>query len=798
MKFTLSWLKDHLDTDLDTAEIGRRLTALGLEVEEIGDPASKLSGFIVGHVLEAGPHPDADRLKLCRVDTGAGILQVVCGAPNARAGLKVILARPGTLIPATGAVLKAGKVRGIESQGMMCSWRELGLGEDHDGIAELDPAAPLGAPLTEVMHFDPVFDISITPNRADCLGVRGVARDLAAGGAGRLKPLAIAPVAGVYASPVGVRLDFPSDAASACPLFIGRHIRGLKNGESPDWLKARLTAIGLRPISALVDITNYIAYDQARPLHVFDAATLKGDLRARLAASGEKVTALNGKTYDLDDDMIVIADDGGPLGLAGLMGGEGSGCTPTTTEIVLEVALFDPVRIAAAGRRLDILSDARFRFERGVDPAFAHPAAELATRMILDLCGGEASELVVAGAEPDWRRRIALDPGRAGALGGMAVAPDRQRAILTDLGCQVEADGDRLAVEPPSWRADITGPHDLVEEILRIQGYDSIPAVPLPRPALPAPVLTPAQRRRGWVRRCLAARGLVETVTWSFLASNQASLFGGGAAGLRLANPISSDLDCMRPSALPNLVAAAQRNADRGMRDLGLFEIGPAFDGPEPGQQRLVAVGLRAGAAQARHWAAPVRPVDAFDVKADMLAALAATGLATDSLTVAAEAPAWYHPGRSGTVKLGNKTLGHFGELHPSLLAGFGLKGRVAGFELDLDALPPAKARATRARPPLKLSPYQSVERDFAFVVDADIPADKVVRAARGADKTLITAAGIFDLYEGAHVGEGKKSLAVTVTLQPTAGTLTDAEIEAVAEKVVAAVTKATGGTLRG
>jgi len=798
MKFTLSWLKQHLDTDASLAAIDARLTELGLEVESVDDPAQNLGDFIVGHVLEAEKHPNADRLRVCKVDTGAATIQVVCGAPNARAGLKVILAQPGTFIPASNDTLKKGNVRGVESQGMMCSWRELGLGEDHDGIAELDQAAVTGARLIDIISFDPLIEISITPNRADCLGVRGVARDLAASGLGTLKPLDVSPVPGAFKSRIGVHLDFTPDTASACPLFVGRLIRGVKNGESPAWLKERLVAIGLRPISTLVDITNYITNDLARPLHVFDAAKVKGDLRARLARPGEALAALNGKTYSLEPSMTVIADDAGPEGLAGIVGGEPSGCTESTTEVFLEAAYFDPIRTAATGRKLEILSDARFRFERGIDPAFVTAAAELATRMILDLCGGEASELVVAGAEPDWRRSIVLRPARIAELGGVEVPLPRQEEILRALGCIVAEHDNGLLVVPPSWRGDISGEHDLVEEVIRVNGFDAIPAVPLPRPSMPKPVLTSSQRRQGWVRRQLASRGLVETVTWSFLPAAQAALFGGTDPALKLANPISSDLDMMRPSVLTNLVAAAGRNADRGFKDLGLFEIGPQFDGPEPGQQRPVAAGIRAGAASPRAWSATPRAVDAFDAKADALAALAAAGCNTDSLQVVAEAPAWYHPGRSGTLRLGNKPLAFFGELHPGVLAAMDVKGPIAGFEVLLDAIPAAKARPTKARPLLKASPFQAVERDFAFIVDAPVAADAVVRAAKSADKVLITEARIFDLYEGAGVGDGKKSLAVTVTLQPTERTLTDEDIEAVGAKVVAAVTKATGGVLRG
>ncbi|MGE5504478.1 MAG: phenylalanine--tRNA ligase subunit beta [Actinomycetota bacterium] len=798
MKFTLSWLKDHLDTDAGLDRIGEVLTMIGLEVEAIEDPARDLAGFVVGHVLEAEKHPNADKLRVCKVSTGTETLQVVCGAPNARAGLKVILAQPGTFIPVTGEKLKKGNVRGVESQGMMCSWRELKLGEDHDGIAELAEDTPVGKRLVEVMSFDPMIEVSITPNRADCLGVRGIARDLAAAGLGRLKPLTVIPVAGKFASPIGVRLDFVSEAADACPLFAGRFIRGVKNGESPQWLKDRLTAIGLRPISALVDITNFFTYDLARPLHVFDAAKVKGSIHARLAKPGESLAALNGKTYELDPGMTVIADDAGPEALAGIIGGEHSGCTEATTEVFLEAAYFDPIRTAATGRRLEVLSDARFRFERGVDPAFVVPAMELATKMIIELCGGEASEPVIAGTEPDWQKSIVMRPGRVAELGGIDVPLAKIERILHDLGCAVAEHADGLLVNPPSWRADIGAEHDLVEEVIRINGYDAIPAVPLPRPSMPKPVLTPAQRRAGWVRRALAFRGLVESVTWSFLPQAHAELFGGGAEAMRLANPISSDLDVMRPSVLPNLVAAAGRNADRGLKDFGLFEIGAQFDGPEPGQQRTVAGGLRAGRSGPRHWTGAPRAVDAFDAKADALAVLAAAGANPDSFQVAATAPAWYHPGRSGSLMLGNKPVAHFGELHPGVLAKMDAKGPLAAFEVFLEALPQPKARPTKARPLLKVPPFQPLERDFAFIVDSTVAADALLRAAKGADKALIVDAAVFDLYEGANLGEGKKSLAVTVTLQPVEKTLTDEEIEAVARKIVDAVVKATGGTLRG
>jgi phenylalanyl-tRNA synthetase beta chain len=798
MKFTLSWLKRHLETTASVDAIAERLTMLGLEVESLEDPAARLTGFVTGHVLEAGKHPNADRLQLCKVSIGRETLQVVCGAPNARAGLKVVVAVPGVVIPVTGEALKKGNVRGVESQAMMCSWRELMLGEDHDGIIELPSNTPVGEPLTKVLTFDPVIDVAITPNRADCLGVRGIARDLAAAGVGKLKPLSVEPVKSGFASPIGVHLDFPAEAAKACTLFAGRTIRGVRNGESPTWLKGWLNAVGLRPISALVDITNYFTLDLARPLHVFDVQKLKGHVRARLAQTGETLSALNGKTYALDASMTVIADDAGPQSLAGVIGGEATGVSSGTTDVFLEAALFDPMRTAATGRKLAIESDARYRFERGVDPAFVIAGMELATRMIIEVCGGEASEPVIAGVVPPQPEVISFRPHRVGQLGGIEVAEDEMEWTLAALGCGLTKTGGSFAVVPPSWRADLAAEHDLVEEVIRIHGYDHIPTLSMPRPAVIRPVLTAQQRQANWVRRGLAARGLIETVTWSFLPSSLALLFGGGKAALTLANPISSDLDSMRPSLLANLVAAAGRNADRGFKDIALFELGPEFNGDQPEDQRLVAAGIRAGRAEARHWAGPVRAVDAFDAKADAAGAIAAAGGPADGLQVMAEAPAWYHPGRSGSLKLGTKVIAVFGEIHPRVLAELGIKGPVAGFEVYLDAVPLPKIRATKAKALLKVSPFQAIERDFAFVVDRSVSAEAVLRAAKGADKTLISDVLLFDLYEGQHVGDDKKSLAIQVTLQPVEKTPTDAEIEAIAAKVVSAVGKATGGVLRG
>lgn len=795
MKFTLSWLKDHLDTTAPLSEILERLTMLGLEVEGVEDPASALSGFIVGHVLEANQHPNADRLRVCKVDTGKETIQVVCGAPNARQGIKVALALPGTVIPASGEALKKGAIRGQESQGMMCSTRELKLGDDHDGIIELDAQAPVGAPLAEVLSLDPVIEIAITPNRADCLGVRGIARDLAAAGLGNLKPLDTVHIPGKFKSPIDVKIEAPH----ACPFFVGRYIKGVKNGESPKWLKDRLTAIGLRPISALVDVTNYITFDLARPLHVFDAAKVKGPITPRLAKPGETLAALNGKTYELDAEVTVIADANGPEAMGGVMGGDHSGCTETTTDVFVESALFDAIRTANTGRRLQVDSDARYRFERHVDPEFAQTGMEIATRMILDLCGGEASELVIAGSVPDWKKSFVLRPERVLQHGGIDISKQEIEKILMGLGCTVAEHGEGILVSPPSWRADIGAEHDLVEEVIRIYGYDHVTSVSVPKTsAITSPVLTLAQKRRSLVRRTLAARGMNETVSWSFMTKELSKLFGGGNDRLTLANPISSDLDQMRPSILGNLIQALGRNADRGFADMGLFEIGPQYAGTRPEDQSSMATGARAGMMVGRNWAGPQRPVDAYDAKADALAALSIAQVPTDNLQIEADAPAWYHPGRSGSLKLGPKVLAWFGEIHPRVLKALDVKGPVVGFELFLDNLPPVKPRPSKTKPALKASPFQAVVRDFAFLVGKDVTALAIAKAARSADKSLITGAEVFDVYEGKGVEEGKKSLAVAVTLQPVERTLTDAEIEAVSAKVVEAVSKTTGASLRG
>ena len=640
MKTTLAWLKTHLDTEAPLDEIVERLVMLGHDVDGIENRAAGLEPFTVASVISAERHPNADRLRLCLVDTGKGRVQVVCGAPNARSGMKGVFAPAGTVIPRTGAVLRETQIRGVASRGMLCSAYELGLGEDRDGIIEVAEEAPVGVRYADLIGIgDPVLDIKVTPNRADCLGVRGIARDLAAAGLGSLKPLDATPVPSRFRSPISIDIE----DRSACPLFLGRHIRGVRNGPSPPWLRNRLEAIGLRPISALVDITNFLTFDVNRPLHVFDAGRLAGGLTVRFARSGETLLALNGQEYALDPEITAITDAQGVQSLGGVIGGEATGCTEATTEVLIEAALFDPVRTAATGRRLNIASDARYRFERGLDPAFVADGLEIATRLVLELCGGEASEIVTAGTAPDWRRRYVLRAGRPASLGGLDVPIEESAAILASLGFAGEATatGD-ISVEPPSWRGDIEGEADLVEEVLRVKGYDHIPAVPLSREAaLPRAALAPARRRSELVRRALAARGLTETVAFSFVAAREAELFGGAKPELRLVNPISADLDAMRPSLLPGLVAAARRNADRGFADAALFELGPAYRDDTPEGQALVAAGLRAGQTGAKHWRVPVREADLYDVKADALAALAAMG-----------APGGQYPGRGRSAAL--------------------------------------------------------------------------------------------------------------------------------------------------
>ncbi len=801
MKLTLSWLKEHLETDASVADIVAKLNSIGLEVEAVTDAGAALKDFIVGEVITADKHPNADKLRLCSVSTGSENLQIVCGAPNARAGIKVVLARPGTVIPISGDALKIGTVRGVESRGMMCSARELLLGEDHDGIIELKTDAVVGAPVAAALESagllsnDPVIEISITPNRGDAASVWGVARDLAAAGLGKLKSGNVAPVAGKFPAPKTITLNFAAENKNACPIFAGRLIRGVKNGPAPKWVQARFKAVGLKSISALVDVTNFVSQDRGRPLHVFDADKV-GNLQARMAKDGETVLALDDATYTLTANTIVIADEARALGIAGIMGGKDSGSYDDTVNVFIESAYFDPGHIARAGRKQGIISDARYRFERGVDPQFVLPGLELATQLILEWCGGEASDVVIAGELPPPHAPITFDPAFVEKLGGIVVPRETIISILQKLGFVVADRGAALQVVPPSWRHDVDGPADLVEEVVRIHGLGSVASVPLPRDAgVAQPVLTRAQRRAKSARRAIAARGFNEAVSFSFIAREHAALFGGGDAARQLSNPIASDLDALRPTPLPCLLAAAQRNAARGLSNLSLFEIGPGFTTGMPEAQATIATGLRTGNAL-RDWAKSAHDADVFDVKADMLAALEAVTGAPMSAPIRKGAPGWYHPGRSGVIALGKTVIAQFGELHPKVLAAFDLKVPAAAFEIFLDALPEAKAKG-KARPLFAPSPYQAIERDFAFVVKHEIAAGDIVKAVKNAERALLDSVAIFDVYEGKGVPEGHKSVAISVRLQPKEKTLTEAEIEAIAAAIVAGVTKATGGSLR-
>ncbi len=801
MKFTLSWLKDHLDTSASLDEITGTLTDLGLEVEEVTNPAARLAPFTLAKVLHAEQHPDADRLRVCTVLTDEGEKTIVCGAPNARAGITVVLAKPGDYVPGIDVTLGIGKIRGIESLGMMCSERELELSDEHNGIIEL-PSGAVGDKYIDWLAenrpevVDPMIHIKITPNRPDALGVRGVARDLAARGLGVLKPLEIEPVPGGFDSPNKPLIDADLKTRG-CPVFAGRLIRGVTNGESPDWLKARLAAIGLRPISALVDITNFFTYDLNRPLHVFDAAKVRGDLHIRLARDGEEILALDGKSYVLKPTMMVIADDNGVESIAGIMGGEASGCTSETTDVFLESAYWDPITIAAAGRALKISSDARYRFERGIDPAFTVDGLELATQMVLELCGGEASAITVDGAIPDTARAYKLDPARVISLVGMDIPAAEQRRTLTALGFTFTDDMANV----PSWRPDVLGEADLVEEVARIASLTKLVGKPLPREGagVPHAILKPIQVREKTARRTIAALGYNECVTYSFIDAASAMLFGGGTETTRIENPISSEMTHMRPDLLPGLLQAAARNQARGVADLALFEVGPAFTGGEPGEQVLQAAGLLVGASAPRDPWGSRRPVDAYDAKADAEAVLAAIG-APARVQISRKLDGWWHPGRSGNIALGPNVLATFGEVHPKILREMGVKGPAVAFTLWLERVPFPKVK-TPTRSALILSDLHAVERDFAFVVDTSVEALTAVNAALGADKVLIADVSVFDQFTGPkaeeQMGAGKKSLALSVRLQPRDKTLTDADIAAVSAKIIDKVSKATGGTLR-
>ncbi len=803
MKFTLAWLKEHLDTDRALGEITDKLTMIGLEVERVEDRGAALKPFVIARVVEARQHPNADRLRVCMVDTGTGEpIQVVCGAPNARAGMKGVFVPPGAYIPGKDMTLQVGTIRGVESRGMLVSEFELKISDDHDGIVELPDDAPVGESFAKYAGLDdPVIEINLTPNRPDCTGVHGIARDLGAADIGKFKDAAIKPLKGAFPCPVAVTIETPE----LCPAFALRLMRGVKNGPSPAWLQQRLTAIGLRPINALVDITNFITYDRGRPLHVFDAKKVRGGLTVRRAKKdGETLLALDGKTYTLDDSVCVIADGDGVESLSGIMGGEKTGCDESTTDVLIESALWNPVNIAQSGRKLGINSDARYRFERGVDPAFMLPGLELATHMVTDLCGGTPSEVTVAGSAEPPERVIDFPLSEVNRLAGLAVQLPEMRRVLERLGFFVAGQGEKVKIAVPSWRPDVEGKADIVEEVVRIFGVDRVPSTPFDRGAAPRkPVLTPIQTRVRKAKRALATRNLIEAVTWSFIAKPQAELFGGGQPELALANPIASDLSDMRPSLIPGLVGAAQRNADRGFADAGLFEVGQVFRGDRPADQLTAATGVRRALAKpsgiGRHWSKRDGEVDAFDAKADALAVLVAAGAPEQALQIVPGGPPWFHPGRSGTIQIGPKNiLGHFGELHPRALEALDAEGPLVAFEVILERIPEPKAKATRAKPVLELAPLQPVERDFAFVVERSVKAADIVRAAQAVDRKLITGITVFDVYEGKGIEPGKKSIAIAVTLQPRDKTMTDAEIEALAAKIVAEVAKRTGGVLRG
>jgi len=802
MKFTLSWLKEHLDTDEPVEKLADKLTMIGLEVENIEDKAKALAPFTIARVISAEQHPNADRLRVCMVDTGDGgaPVQVVCGAPNARAGMVGVFSAPGTFIPGKNITLGVGTIRGVESRGMLCSEAELQLSESHDGIMELPADAPVGAAYAEWAGLgDPVLEINLTPNRPDCTGVHGIARDLSAADMGKFKDPGIRPVKGEFPCPVKVTVEDDN----LCPGFALRLVRGVKNGPSPQWLQKRLTSIGLRPINALVDITNFMTYDRARPLHVFDAAKVKGNLTVRRARDGETLKALDGRTYALDSGVCVIADDHGVESLAGIMGGEASGCDENTADVLIESALWNEINIAQTGRKLGINSDARYRFERGVDPAFMVPGLEMATRLVMEMCGGTPSENVVAGKAFGDDRVIDFPLHEVRRLAGIDVPFPEVKRILGHLGFMVAGSGPVVKVAVPSWRTDVDGKADIVEEIVRIVGVDKVPMTPFERGDAPRkPVLTAIQQRTRRAKRALAARGMVEAVTWSFIAKPAAELFGGGQSELALANPIASDQSDMRPSLLPGLVAAVQANIDRGFPDLALFEVGQVFKGDRAEDQLTAASGVRHGFASSkgigRHWSGTAS-ADALDAKADAFAVLSAAGAPMQALQVVPGGPHWLHPGRSGTIQIGpQNVLGYFGELHPRALEALGAEGSVIAFEVILDRIPDAKQTPTRAKPVLELSPFQPVSRDFAFIVERDVKAGDIVRAAQGADRKLITDVTVFDVYEGKGIDEGKKSIAIAVTIQPREKTLTDQEIEAVAARIVTEVTKKTGGTLRG
>lgn len=794
MKFTLSWLKEHLDTDASVDEISETLTRIGLEVEEVVNPAASLSDFITAKIEKVEMHPDSDHLHILAVNTGKETLQVVCGAPNVHEGLIGIYAPTGALIPAYGERLKVAKIRGVESMGMMCSEKELMVGDDHSGIIELPASTLIGKPAAEVLNIDPVIEVSITPNRAECLGVRGIARDLAASGLGKLKPLNIPEIRGSFKSPITVSVDCPE----ACPTYTARYIKGVNNkAEPPKWMKDRLTAIGLRPISALVDITNYINYDLARPLHVFDADKLKGNIKVRMAQTGEEFLALNEKSYTLDDKCLGICDDEGVQCLGGIMGGLNKGSYEDTTNVLLECALFTPTCIARTGRKLQIDSDSRARYERWVDPMSNISGNNYATQMILDICGGEASEMEVAGTEKNEAKPVYLRPERLKTFIGLDVSKEKCEEILSHLGFALTEEDGKIKAVSPSWRGDIECEQDLIEEIVRMIGLDNIPATSMKTADFPKPVLTPLQNNIVMVKHELASRGMFETVTFSFTDSDIAQYFRRGQEPILLQNPIIKELDEMRPSLLPNLLIGAKNNIARGYADLAIFEVAPEFYGRNPGEQKAVASGIRVGKTSKKDWTGSMRAYDVFDAKADALAAIAAAKGPIDAPQITTDAPSYYHPGRSGAIRLGKNVLAYFGELHPAVLKALDIKSNVVAFEVFLDNIPLPRDAKSKAKKKLELSQLQAVDKDLAFVVARNVSAINIVAAAKNADRNNIADVRVFDVYEGDNLPEDKKSVAISVTFQPKEKTYTDAELEALMNKVILEVGKKTGATLR-
>ncbi|KEC72191.1 UNVERIFIED_ORG: phenylalanyl-tRNA synthetase beta chain [Rhizobium esperanzae] len=806
MKFTLSWLKEHLETDATLDEICTRLTEIGLEVEEVDDKAA-FKPFVIARVVSAEKHPQADRLKVLMVDTGSGApVQVVCGAPNARAGLVGAFAAPGTYVPGIDVTLAVGNIRGVESRGMMCSEKEMQISDNHEGIIDLPDDAPVGQSYAAYAHLDdPVIEINLTPNRPDCTSIHGIARDLAASGLGTLKTRAAPSFAVEGETPVKLTLDL--DDPKLCPGFSLRLVRGVRNGPSPRWMQQRLLAIGLRPINALVDITNYMTFDQGRPMHVFDAAKVTGNLTVRRAREGETVLALDQREYKLGPNNVVISDEDGIESIGGIMGGEHSGCDENTVDVLIESALWDPMNIAKSGRSLGIITDARYRFERGVDPEYMVPGLERTTELVLELCGGMAARAEVVGYKGHEPKVVDFPYSEVKRLTGLEVSTEESNAILARLGFTVSGSGERVSVAVPSWRPDVDGKADLVEEVMRIHGVDNIKPAPLEsHAAVNGRILTTLQIRTRAAKRALASRGMLEAVTWSFIPEDQAKLFGGGSTALRLANPIAAEMSDMRPSLLPGLLTAAQRNADKGYGDVAIFEVSGTYENDRPDGQRRVAGGIRRGTASlaggGRMWSNAVKgggkPVDVFDAKADALAVMEACGLPMGNIQIEQGGPEWYHPGRSGTIKMGPKVvLGYFGEFHPLTLEALDVSGALCGFEVYLDAMAEPKKKATRTKPALELSPFQAVKRDFAFVVDKTVESGAIIKAATGADRKLVTGVNVFDIFEGASVGEGKKSVAIEVQIQPVERTLTDEDFEALTQKIVASVAKFTGGVLR-